>query len=58
MDKLERMREDVRNLKLDSDTKKSMHLILDIMEDYHQDNEFVQRLINNYFLKGEDHAIP
>lgn len=58
MDKIERMREDVRNLKLDEDAKKAMNLILDIMEDYRQDNQFTQRLINNYFLKGDDYAVP
>lgn len=54
MDKLECMREDVRKLRMDEDARKAMNLILDIMEDYREDNRFVQRLINRYWHASSD----
>ena len=48
MDKIERLRKDILKLKVDTETQGALNLILDVMEDY-RDNEFVQRLINNYW---------
>lgn len=58
MDKIERMREDVRNLKFNKETEGAMNLILDIMEDYRSENQFVKRIIEGYWHKCNEKVDP
>lgn len=53
MDKIERMRDDVRCMKMDEESRGAMNLILDLMEEYRECNLFVQRLVNNYWLDSQ-----
>lgn len=48
MDRIERLRKEILKLKIDTETQGALNLIVDVMEDY-RDNEFVQRLINHYW---------